>query len=80
MKCDIDSKNQKGKIMNKYDLYIGKLITCCCGSNCGKCYEVISDVYENSCGEEVFDIKSDDRYDGCKETVYVDFINEYIEY
>lgn len=63
--------------MNRYDLYIGKEIMCCCGINCGKYYEVVSDVYDDKDGYEVFDIKDKD---GCINNVYVDYINEYTEY
>lgn len=70
-------RDGKETCMNKYDLYIGKSIMCCCGSNCRKRYEVISNVYENDCGEEVFDIKGEDGY---SETVDIDYINEYTEY
>lgn len=53
-------KNERRNIMslNKYDLYIGKSLFCCCGNNCGKTYEAVSDIYEKD-GKEVFDIKDD---------------------
>ena len=72
-------KNERRNIMslNKYDLYIGKSLFCCCGNNCGKTYEAVSDIYEKD-GKEVFDIKDDNT--GEIESVRVDFISEYIEY
>ena len=63
--------------MNKYDLYIGKGLYCCCGSDCGNTYEVITDIYEKA-GEEMFDIKDDDT--GEIKSVSVDSLNEYSEY
>jgi hypothetical protein len=64
--------------MNKYDLYIGKSIMCCCGSNCRKKYEVMSKVYEDNDGDEVFDLK--DESSGEITKGYVDYLDEYIEY
>ena len=63
--------------MNKYDLYIGKSLYCCCGYDCGKTYEVISDVYEEG-DYEYFDIKDDET--GEVKRVDVDFLCEYSEY
>ena len=63
--------------MNKYDLYIGKSLYCCCGHDCGKTYEVISDVYEED-DYEYFDIKDDKT--GEVKRVDVDFLCEYSEY
>lgn len=63
--------------LNKYDLYIGKSIYCCCGKDCGNTYEVITDIYKKD-GEELFDIK--DKNTGEVKSINVDFINEYSEY
>lgn len=63
--------------MNKYDLYIGKSLYCCCGSDCGNTYEVITEIYVKN-GEEMFDIKDDKT--GEVKSVNVDFLDEYCEY
>ena len=54
-----------------------KSLYCCCGSDCGNTYEVITDIYEKA-GEEMFDIKDDDT--GEVKSVSVDSLNEYSEY
>ncbi len=59
--------------INKYDLYIGKEITCICGLKCHTDYTIISDIYEKD-GQEVFDAEDEN---GNVETIWIDFLNEY---
>ena len=63
--------------MDAFDIFIGLHIYCCAGFDCGKTYEVVSDVYEKN-GYEYVDIQ-DDKTKEIK-TIDVDFLDEYSKY